>query len=308
MSLARATLPDGAPVALPGGPPFRATDLEALRGVYFDLPADDPWVEGTGDAAHAYLDNARAAWVDEPGYMNVLHPSSPCFELKAVEAGLYLHHWAPWLQAPRRVLDIGCGVGRFTTRLLDQGATVWGVDADLDSLRRCAWHAAGRAGHLDLSWSSVHALPDVEVDVVLAAEVWCYVPDVVGAIARAVERLAPGGVLLASVEARWGWAVAADAPEGGIAHALVGDGLVDLPGDRWVKTYEGHEIRALLADAGLDVQALIPSHYVLDGPLEQVMPGVPDLDTCLDLEAAAAAHPVWAPLHRIWQVAAVKPR
>lgn len=306
MSLARARLPDGRPVGLDGGPPFSCEALRRLVGVPFELPHDDPWVLDGGDAAHGYLDAARRAWVDEPTWMDFLDPSSPAHRLKIVERDLYLHHWDPWLARARAVLDVGCGIGRMTLPMLARGHDVVGVDADLASLHRCAWHAAGLPGRLDLRWSSVHALPDVTVDTVIACEVLCYVPEVEVAVEGLVARLTRGGTLLLSMEARWGWACAPDASPGTVAHALVGDGVIDQPGEGWVRTWEEEDLVDLLEDAGLAVEAMVPTNYVLDGPLEAVTDGVPELEVLLDLEEAARAHPVWSPLNRLWTAAAVR--
>jgi 2-polyprenyl-6-hydroxyphenyl methylase/3-demethylubiquinone-9 3-methyltransferase len=306
VSLAYARRPDGTPLALPGAAPFPADVLAALDGIDFTLPADDPWVLARGGAEHGYVDAAADAWDTDPAYMDVLDPDSPVYDLKAVERGLYEHHWGRWLDAAGTVLDVGCGVGRFLVPLVARGATVWGVDADLRSLRRCAHHAAGLPGRVDLSWSSVHRLPDVTVDAAIACEVLCYVPDAVGALRAIAARVRPGGAMLLSVEARWGWALAPDATPGTIAHALVGDGVIDVPGEGWVQTYEEDDVARLCEAAGLRVEALVPTHYVLDGPLEHVAGGIPELDGLLDLEEACRAHPVWRPLNRIWTAVAVR--
>lgn len=307
MGLAEARHPDGRPIDLPGQAPFPARTLSKLDGVAFTLPADDPWVLGKGGADHAYLDAAKAAWTSEAEWMDVLDRACPVYDLKAVERELYTHHWRPWLDRAKTVLDVGCGVGRFLVPLVARGATVYGVDADLRSLQRAAQHALGLPGSLDLSWSSVHALPDVKVDTVIACEVLCYVPEVERALAELVARLTPGGALLMSMEARWGWALAQDAPPGSIAHALIGDGILDLPGEGWVHTWEQAPLTELLERAGLKVEKIVATHYVLDGPLEQVAGFVPPIEAILDVEDVARAHPVWGPLNRIWTVVATKP-
>ncbi len=308
MGLANARHPDGTPVALAGDAPFSARALTQLDGLAFDLPADDPWVLGKGGADHAYLDAAKEAWNNEAEWMDVLDRACPVYDLKAVERELYTWHWKPWLDRAKTVLDVGCGVGRFLVPLVARGATVYGVDADLRSLRRAAQHVMGMPGKVDLHWSSVHALPDVQVDTVIACEVLCYVPEVERALAEIVARLKPGGALLLSMEGRWGWALAQDASPGSIAHALVGDGIIDLPGEGWVHTWEDGPLTELLESAGLKVELMVPTHYVLDGPLEQVAGFVPPVEALLDVEDACRAHPVWRPLNRIWTAVAVKPR
>ena len=196
---------------------------------------------------------------------------------------------------------MGCGIGRFTTEFLDRGATVWGVDADLESLVRCAWHAARRPGRLDLSWSSVHALPRVEVDVIVACEVLCYVPDLDTAMQELMSRLRPGGVLLLSLEARYGWATAEDAVPGQLEAALADQDILEgMPGRPWVRLHGYDEVCALLRRHGLDIEYVQATHYVTDGPLERVAPDSMSFEMLRDADDAARNHPVWAPLNRIW--------
>lgn len=308
MSLSRALLPGGRKLGLAGSGPFPVADLAPLAGLPFMLPADDPWVKGRGTDAHGYLDAARRAWVDHPEYMDFLEPGTPCHDLKVTERDLYATHWSPWLGG-KRVLDVGCGVGRFALPLLANGVDVWAVDADLDSLRRLAWRASElEAGRLDLSWSSAWVLPEcAPVDVAIAAEVLCYVPDPKPAVEAIVARLRPGGALLISMEARWGWAAAPDVTAGSLDAALGGDGVVDTPGEGWVRTFTEAQVRALLEEAGLEVTLLLATHYVLDGPLEQVAPESMTLDEVIAAEDRCRAHPVWGPLNRIWTAVGVKP-
>jgi 2-polyprenyl-3-methyl-5-hydroxy-6-metoxy-1,4-benzoquinol methylase len=273
----------------------------------FQLPCGDPWILAEPTQAHAYLEGAREGWSDHPEWMDFLDTTSPISDLKSAERDLYLHWWKPWLGA-QRVLDVACGIGRFTHPFLDRGATVIGVDADLKSLRRCAWHAAGRPGKIDLHWSSVHALPSLfDFDLAIAAEVMCYVPEVDRALQEIYKRLRPGGTLLISMEARWGWAASQDAPAGAIEVALDGEGIVDVPGERWVQTYTEDRFREVLTANGFEVALMTPALYVLDGPLEDVGLGSASLEQLLDIEERCRVHPVWKNLNRAWIAAAVKP-
>lgn len=302
MSLSNATL-KSRPIALPGASPYDPSLLLPLVGKRFTLPRDDNWVSGTNDAEHAYLDGARAGWSEHPEFMDFLDEDSPVHALKRMERDLYLSRWGRWLPDDlqgQTVLDAGAGIGRFTCALLDRGATVFALDADLESLRRLVWHAAGRRGKLDVFWSSLHRPPEIAADLILAAEVLCYVPDAVGALAALVSRGTPGARVLLSVEARYGWAAAQDAPQGAIEAALGGSGVLDLPGDRWVATYTREQLESLMQAAGLHVLDVCASHWLPDGPLEDTMPDAITLEQLLDLEARCASHPVWAPLHRLW--------
>jgi SAM-dependent methyltransferase len=306
VSLHRATDPAGRPLGLPPGP-VPAVDLVPWVGVPFDLPADDPWLVDRQTTGHTYLSAAARGWEEHPDWMDFLDLESPVYSLKMAERDLYLHHWRDHLGA-RRVLDLGCGIGRMAHPFLDRGATVYGVDGDLEGLRRFAWHAAGRPGRLELSWSSVHRLPDVgDLDVVLAVEVLCYVPEPGPVLAEIARRLVPGGHLLLSWEAPWGWAAAEDTPADSLVEALRGPGILHRPGERWVRTVSRAELEEWLVGAGLEVVSIAPSHWVLDGPLERCLDPDVTLEDLLAAERACAEHPVWAPLHRLWTATARRP-
>jgi SAM-dependent methyltransferase len=296
MSLSRATF-KGAPLGLRGPGPWPCADLRPFVGHKFVLPSDDPWLREAHGPERAYLDASRDAWLDHPDHMDFLAADSPVRHLKEVQRELCLRAFGP---APDvgRVLDVGAGIGRFTMPWLDRGADVWAVDPDADSNRRLVWHAAGRKGRLEVARASATFLPEVTVDLVILAEVLNYVPDAEQALQAAVARLRPGGRVWLSLEARWGWVVAPDAPAGAWRAALDG-APVDLPG-RWVRTYDEAAVRALVAGAGLRLQSLVPSHWTFDGPLENVLSAGAGLDEVLVVEERCRTHPVFAPLHRLW--------
>ena len=143
------------------------------------------------------------------------------------------------------------------------------------------------------------------MDVALAVEVLCYVEDPAAVLRGIIETLRPGGVLLCSVEARWGWAMGADVYEGTI-EAFLGDGVVHVPGDRWVRTFTGESLQALLEGAGFVVEDLHPSHYAFSGPFESCA-GPLDAEEALALEARLREHPVARSLNRAWMAVARKP-
>lgn len=240
-----------------------------------------------------YLRGLASAWREYPEYLDFLDPEAPNHAAKLLERAIYEDVWGPFLPpAGARALDLGCGVGRMTQWLLDRGLEVEAVDADAESLRRCEGHTGGRAR---LHLADAAALPALEpVDVVIASELLCYVED-----PRAVLEGLPlkkGGRLLFSVEARWGWAMAADAAPGTLG-ALLGEGRVRVPGDRDVRTYDAPRVAELLA--GWRLELLRPTHYVLGGPLEGVAPEL-DRAGLLALEAELRRHPVLGPLNRAW--------
>ena len=181
------------------------------------------------------------------------------------ERGLYLDQWERHLPPGCRVLDIGGGIGRFTQWLLQRGCAVELVDPDLRSLWRAVNSAVNLPGALDVHWTTGEKLPPMApVDVVIACEVLCYVEDPQRVMANLLSVLKPGGMLLISVESRWGWAMAADAQAGTISSFFTG--IVHVPGDVWVRTYTEEDFRQLLSP--LDIVAFQPSHYALSGPFE----------------------------------------
>lgn len=99
-----------------------------------------------------------------------------------------------------RVLDLGCGIGRFVAALSPQVAAVTGLDvapAMIDEARR----RCEGLGNVTLAVSSgrgLDGIPDGSVDLLLAADVFPYLvqaglPLVAAHLAEAARVLAPGG-------------------------------------------------------------------------------------------------------------------
>jgi SAM-dependent methyltransferase len=101
-------------------------------------------------------------------------------------------------RAGERVLDLGCGAGRFVAALRDAGADAVGVDiasAALERARRVAPGADLRLLEHDGSIPLAHA----SVDVVWCSEVLEHVADVGHTLLEARRVLRPGGRLLVTV-------------------------------------------------------------------------------------------------------------
>ena len=294
-------------LGLPGSGPVPAAQLAAPSG---DLPPGDPRLTAldAGDTAGVpAFDNllgARAAWAQWPEGMDFLDPASPIHAQKCLERDLYLRRWALWLATlpvGGRVLDLGCGIGRFALPLLARGMTVELVDPDMESLRRAVGHAARQGlGSLGAHRTTGEYLPDLApVDAVIAAEVLCYVEDPALILQRLAGLLVPGGLLFLSVESRWGWGLSPDAPAA--AEQWLGGDRLHLPGDRMVQTFSEASLRALLS--GWEILDLRPTHYTWSGPFELLarhLSGPADIDALLELEERLRNHPIAAPLHRAW--------
>src|SRR5688500_7320709 len=102
------------------------------------------------------------------------------------------------LRAGERVLDLGCGAGRFVAALRDAGAEVAGVElaeAALERARRNAPGADVRLVEPDGSLPLEHA----SVDLVWCSEVLEHVADTAHLLLEARRVLRPGGRLLVTV-------------------------------------------------------------------------------------------------------------
>jgi len=311
VSLCDAESLDGRPLPkLEGDSPYPAKSLIDWADRRYTLVPGHPDLPSLHDGAAANdpatdnLVGMRKWWFEHPDWMDFLTPGHPGHEDKLLERSLYLDHWAPLIAPGSRVLDVGGGIGRFSQWCLDQGCDVHLVDPDLRSLWAAVRHAGGREGRFDVHWTTGDGLPDVApVDVVIAAEVLCYVPDPEAVVAAIGRVLKPDGLLLCSVEARYGWAMGPDVAEGSLP-ALLGDGVVHVDGDRWVKTYTEESLRHALRS--MDVVDVRPSHYVLSGPFEAAA-GDMSLEEIRAMEQRLRSHPVTAPLNRAW-MATARPR
>jgi 2-polyprenyl-3-methyl-5-hydroxy-6-metoxy-1,4-benzoquinol methylase len=101
------------------------------------------------------------------------------------------------IEAGQRVLDVGCGEGRFAAELADAGASVVGVDVAEEPLQR------GRERRADLDLRMVPddggwPFEDGSFDAVWAGEVIEHVADTVGWLSELRRVLRSGGRLLLS--------------------------------------------------------------------------------------------------------------
>ncbi len=117
--------------------------------------------------------------------------------LAAPDLQLRLKFLLARVRAGERVLDVGCGEGRFTAELAAAGADVVGIDVAGEPLRRA------RVAHPDVDVRLVDAfaswpLADASFDAVWAGEVVEHVADTAGWLSEVRRVLRPGGRLLVS--------------------------------------------------------------------------------------------------------------
>lgn len=106
------------------------------------------------------------------------------------------------VRAGERVLDVGCGEGRFTAALAERGVRAVGVDVAEEPLRR----ARARRPELDLELHRVAPagpwpFADASFDAVWAGEVIEHVADTAGWLSELRRVLRSGGLLLLSTPA-----------------------------------------------------------------------------------------------------------
>jgi ubiquinone/menaquinone biosynthesis C-methylase UbiE len=142
------------------------------------------------------------------------------------------------LRAGDRVLDLGCGAGRFSALAAASGASTTGVDVAEAALKRA------RAAYPDLDFRLAPTdgplpLDDNSFDLVWASEVIEHVADTAGWLSEARRVLAPGGRLLLTTPAH-----------GRIRLLLHGIERYSEPQGDHLHLYTARSLRGLLDDFG----------------------------------------------------------
>ena len=115
--------------------------------------------------------------------------------------------------AGERVLDVGCGEGRFAAELARAGAEVVGIDAAAEPLRRARRHHPELVDLRQVPAVGPWPLEDASFDAVWAGEVIEHVADTAGWLSELRRVLRSGGLLLLSTPDHGrlrmlGWALA----------------------------------------------------------------------------------------------------
>jgi SAM-dependent methyltransferase len=161
-------------------------------------------------------------------------------DLDPPDLSLRLTHLRSGVRAGDRVLDLGCGDGRFTQAIARMGATPIGVDVAQAALDRAS------AGHPDLDFRLAPIdgpLPfdDVAFDVVWTSEVIEHVADTARWLSEVRRVLVPRGRLLLTTPSHGRLRVAV----GGI------DAFSEPLGDH-LHLYTRASLKTLLAEFGFD--------------------------------------------------------
>ena len=174
-----------------------------------------------------------------------------------------LHEAVAEAAAPQpglRVLEIGCGTGAVSARLLERGARLTALDQNPEMLERARGRPAVRGGEvawLERSAAEIDALPEAAFDAVVAS--LCLSEMSAGerrfVLAEAARRLVPGGRLVLADEVRpRGWRrlpfALLRAPQAALAWLLAGSlsrPLRDLAGEAGAAGLAVREERRWLA-------------------------------------------------------------
>ncbi len=155
--------------------------------------------------------------------------------------------------AGRRVLDLGCGTGRYTCLLEARGARVVGLDRSAEMLGR----ACGGARRLIRGDARALPLASRAVDLVVCALMLGDVAELEVVLAEIARVLAPGG-----------WAVYSDLHPVGRALGWR-RGFQDAAGRRWFVRHHVHTLRdhvAACRRAGLEIERIAEPAIDVDHP------------------------------------------
>ena len=155
----------------------------------------------------------------------------------------------------QRVLDLGCGDGRFSAALVGAGVSVVGADASAEAIRR-ARVTAPEAEFVQVNEGAPLPFADASFDLVWCGETLEHVVDVAGLLCEVRRVLVVGGMLLATTPNHARLVVAYEALAGGPLERRL-----DPRADH-LRFFTAHTLRELLSGAGFDQVSVI----AVDGP------------------------------------------
>jgi SAM-dependent methyltransferase len=138
-----------------------------------------------------------------------------------------------------RVLDLGCGAGRFVAALQDAGADPVGVELAEAALERARRNVPGAELHA-LARDGAIPLEDASVDLVWCSEVLEHVPDTAGLLSEVRRVLRTGGRLLLTTPSH-------DLPRRALIAVLRFDGHFDPLGQH-VRFYSRRSLARVLGE------------------------------------------------------------
>jgi ubiquinone/menaquinone biosynthesis C-methylase UbiE len=171
------------------------------------------------------------------------------------------------LRPDARVLEVGCGPGFITERLLRlvPDGSVTGIDNDPYMVELADRRLSGRE-NLEVRQASVTAtgFPDATFDAATARLVFQHLPDPVSAVAELRRILRPGGRLfITDIDSDWGLLLDPEPPHRDEIEAA----FVEMRAKRGSNLTIGRRLPRMLANAGFTELSLdvIAIHTVIDG-------------------------------------------
>jgi ubiquinone biosynthesis O-methyltransferase len=153
----------------------------------------------------------------------------------------------------RRVLDVGCGDGKFALELTKRGAVVTGIDASAAMIDAAKRRAAQHNVDITFRVGTAEQLPfsAERFDVVTAITILCFVDDAAPVFREIARVLRPGGRLVIGELGKWSsWAAARR------IRAWLGSRLW-----RRGRFRTANELRGLAGQAGLVVESVRGAIY-----------------------------------------------
>ena len=176
------------------------------------------------------------------------------YQQPPLDLAAWAFRWVPW-RGNERVIDVGCGSGRYLQRLAQHPALrLLGLDLSAGMLADLArtWPAPLRRPPCAVADAQALPLPDAACDVVLAMHMLYHVPDMRRAIGEFRRVLRPGGVLLALTSAATHTQELFDAYHAAVAAVAGHDVQEPRPPERFTRENGAAVLRSTFADVERD--------------------------------------------------------
>jgi ubiquinone/menaquinone biosynthesis C-methylase UbiE len=251
-------------------------------------------------------------WGIYPLVLDFLDKRSENYHLKALEKRIYLDIIGPYLsKIPgfSDIIDAGGGIGRFAIDLARSGHRIQVVDSSRTALKKALKHFQ-KEGLSDFGLhlgdiADLSMFSDNYFDAVLAIESVCYCDDPKRALKELVRVTKKRGLIIISVEGKYGGMLSEPAVSHGNISEISRNGRLCVKGHLYVTYYTQVSLNKLLDECGIEVIRMCGSHYVADGAMSRLLEvgRLADEDykeEMLKVEKLCRKDPVLKDLARAW--------